>query len=59
MKLIIRNAHVFLTKIEKKKSRKAWVVKEVVRLIDKWQKYKNSNTKEGQLKYYQLENQVN
>ncbi|KAL4152963.1 hypothetical protein QTP88_000796 [Uroleucon formosanum] len=39
--------------------KKAWIGKEIVKLIDERRKYKNNNTREGQQKYRQLRNQVN
>jgi len=48
-----------LTKKENKESRRAWIDKEIVKLIDGRRKYKNNNTREGQQKYRQLRNQVN
>jgi hypothetical protein len=41
-------------KKEKKEPKKAWIDKEIVKLIDERQKYKNNNTREGQQKYRQL-----
>lgn len=38
---------------------KAWIVKEVAKLIGKRRKYKNDNTRKGQQRYHQLRNQVN
>ena len=48
-----------LAKKEKKEPRKAWINKEIVKLIDERRKYKNNNSCEGQHKYRQLRNQVN
>ncbi|CAI6371778.1 unnamed protein product [Macrosiphum euphorbiae] len=46
-------------KKKKKEPRRAWIDKEIVKLIDERRKYKNNNTREGQQKYRQLRNQVN
>jgi hypothetical protein len=56
---IKKAADTVLTKKEKKEPRRAWIDKEIVKLIDERQKYKNNNTREGQQKYHQLRNQVN
>ncbi|VVC42653.1 Hypothetical protein CINCED_3A011236 [Cinara cedri] len=57
--VIKKAADTMLTKKEKKEPRKAWIDKEIVKLIDERQKYKNNNTREGQQKYHQLRNQDN
>jgi len=59
-KLVIKNAaDTVLTKNEKKEPRKAWIDREIVKLIDERQKYKNNKTREGQQKYRQLRKQDN
>ncbi|XP_060882053.1 craniofacial development protein 2-like [Metopolophium dirhodum] len=56
---IKKAADSVLTKKENKEPRRAWIDKEIVKLIDERRKYKNNNTREGQQKYRQLRNQVN
>ncbi|CAI6362550.1 unnamed protein product [Macrosiphum euphorbiae] len=43
-----------LIKKEKREPRRAWIYKEIVKLIDERRKYKNNNTREGHQKYRQL-----
>jgi len=56
---IKKAADTVLTKKEKKEPRRAWIDKEIVKLIDERRKYKNHNTREGKQKNRQLRNQVN